>query len=146
MFFNRNACIILIAGIPQLLGSGLIQPLTPQQVERARNALVDFKANPKGPYFQIRWFCKDGTVQPPAGTPCKTRGGGVEYAELSPSAKQLANWNLDIGVVLASLDFLRFFDSQRNQWLPRELVLEKYLTQIDDGWVYRRAKSYRGAR
>src|SRR5678816_4063221 len=105
-----------------------------------------FKSNPKGPYLQIRWFCKDGSVQPPAGTPCKSRGGGVQYAELSPAAQLLAQWNLNVGTILASLDFSTFFDAARDHWLARALVLENYLAQVDRGWIYRHAGSYRGAR
>src|SRR4029077_8080020 len=142
----RGACIFLVAAVANLLGDGLIPPLSPRQVDQTRKLLEDFKANPKGPYLQIRWFCKDGTVQPPAGTPCKARGGGIQYAELSPIAKSLANLNLDVGTILASIDYDRFFDSKRDHWLPRELVLEQFLAQIDQGWIYRRSQAYRGSR
>src|SRR5215467_8033450 len=116
MLFVRGACIFLSVTVASLLGDSLIPPLSPKQVEQTRKLLEDFKVNPKGPYLQIRWFCKDGTVQPPAGTPCKTRGGGAQYAELSPAARQLAKWNLDVGTVLAGLDFATFFDAARDLW------------------------------
>src|SRR6185369_1422819 len=114
-----------------------------KQSQQARKTLAEFKANPKGPYFQIRWFCKDGSVQPPAGTPCRSHGGGIQYATLSPAAQALAKWNLDVGTVLASLDFTTFLDTARDHWRARELVLENYLVQADQGWIYRRASSYR---
>src|SRR5579864_6208164 len=129
MLFMRGAFVFLLAAASTLLGDSLIPPLDPKQGDQTRKLRADFKATPKGPYLQIRWFCKAGTVQPPAGTPCKARGGGIEYAELSPAAKGLANWNLDLGTVIASLDFSRFLDTKRDHWLARELVLEKYLTQ-----------------
>src|SRR5207253_3330847 len=69
-----------------------------------------------------------------------------QYAELSPAARLLAQWNLNVGTVLASLDFSTFFDDARDHWLARELVLENYLAQVDRGWIYRRAGSYRGVR
>jgi hypothetical protein len=125
---------------------GLIPPLTSEQIQQARKTLSEFKANPKGPYFRIRWFCNDGTVHPPQGTPCQSRGGGKQFAELGPNARKLAEWNLDVGIILASLDFPTFFDLKRDHYLPRELVLERYLVEVDRGWIYRRAKSYRGAR
>src|SRR5438067_12879178 len=100
--------LILLACRSSLLRSdGLIPPLTQAQTEQARKTLSEFKTNPKGPYLQIRWFCKDGSVHPPQGTPCQAHGGGSQYAELSPSAHQLAKWNLDAGVILAGLDFER---------------------------------------
>ncbi len=146
MRFSRRFCALALAIIPSLFADSLIPPLETKQVQQARKLLEDAKTNPKGPYLQIRWFCKDGTVQPPAGTPCKTRGGGIQYADLTPAAKALAASNLDIGIILASLDFDKFSDAKRDHWLPRELVLEKYLVEADRGWIYRRAASYRGAR
>jgi hypothetical protein len=146
MHFIRRGCFIFLAIIAPAAGDGLIPPLNSSQAQQARKFLADFKSSPKGPYLQIRWFCKDGSVQPPAGTPCKARGGGVEYAELNPAARLLAQWNLNVGTVLTSLDFSRFFDPERDHWLARELVLENYLAQVDRGWIYRRAGSYRGAR
>src|SRR5438128_12139573 len=127
MHFIPRACVIFLVIIGPLAGDGLIPPLDSKQAQQARKIIEDFKSNPKGPYLQIRWFCKDGSVQPPAGTPCRSRGGGIQYAELSPASKALAQSNLDLGTVLASLDFAKFFDAKRDHWLPRELVLEKYL-------------------
>lgn len=145
-YFLRRNCLLFLALAAPLSADGLIPPLDSRQIQQARKILEDFKANPKGPYLQIRWFCKDGTVLPPAGTPCQSRGGGIQYAELSPAARVLSKWNLDVGTVLASLDFSTFFDAARDHWLPRELVLEDYLDQVDRGWIYRRGASYRGAR
>jgi hypothetical protein len=147
MLFLRALCILTLAFVPNLCGDSLLPPLTRKQVEQTKKMFADLKANPRGPYFQIHWFCKDGTVLPPTiGNPCKPHGGGLQYAELSAPAKSLANWNLDVGTILASIDYTRFLDAKRDHWLPRELVLEQYLTQIDQGWIYRRSKSYRGSR
>ena len=146
MLFIRGTWILLLAAAGNLFGDSLIPPLTTKQAEQTRKLLADFKANPKGPYFQIRWYCKDGAVLPPAGTPCTSHGGGIQYAELSPAAKELAALNMDVGTIIASLDYQHFLDSKRDHWMARELVLDKYLTEIDQGWIYRRARSYRGAR
>ncbi len=124
----------------------LLPPLTPQQAREAARLIASFKGNPKGPYFQIRWYCNDGSVHPPADLPCKPRGGGFQHAELSAAARQLAAWNLDLGVILVALDFEKFFDAKRDHHLLKQLVLEKYLTEVDQGWIYRRARTYRGAR
>src|SRR5258708_38171625 len=120
MNFIRLSVVLLVI-VQTLSADGLIPPLDAKQIQQARKTLAEFKTNPKGPYFQIRWFCKDGTVQPPAGTPCKARGGGIEYAELSPAARMLTKWNLDVGTILASLDFTKFFDAGRDHWLARAL-------------------------
>ena len=125
----------------------LLPVLTDAQAQQARKALRDFKANPKGPYFQIRWYCNDGTVLPPAGTPCKPQhGGGNQHAELSPAAKQLAALNLDVDTILTGLSFEQFFDAKRDHHRLKELVMAKYLEEVDQGWIYRRAVFYRGER
>ena len=125
---------------------GLLPPLTEAQARQARKAIADFKTNPKGPWIRIRWYCKDGSVQPPAGTPCASLGGGVQHAEASPAATQLAQWNLDTGTILAGRNFEELFDARRDHHRLKEIVLEKYLVAIDGGWIYRLATSYRGAR
>lgn len=144
--YRLKAFLPFLLVVPRLAADGLIPPLDSKQVAQVRKVFLDFKSNPKGPYFQIRWFCKDGSSLPPQGTPCRSRGGGIQYAELSPAATMLKQWSVDVGTVLASLDFPTFFDEKRDHWLPRELVLEQYLTQADKGWIYRRSRSYRGAR
>jgi hypothetical protein len=146
MSFIRFASLFLLAA-PFLSADGLIRPLSPKQAERGRKTIADFKTNPKGPYFQIHWYCKDGTVAPPTiGSPCKPHGGGNQYADLSPAAKEMVPWGMDVGLVLASLDFNKFFDQSRDHWIPRELVMEKYLMQVDEGWIFRKGGSYRGSK
>jgi hypothetical protein len=125
---------------------GLFPPLTEAQARQARKAIADFKANPKGPWIRIRWYCKDGSILPPAGTPCAALGGGIQHAEASPAARELARWNLDTGTILAGLPFEEWFDAKRDHHRLKEIVLEKYLVAADNGWIYRRASSYRGAR
>lgn len=139
---------LLAACLPVASRSESLLPvLTEAQTQQARKLLRDFKANPKGPYFQIRWYCNDGTVLPPAGTPCKPQhGGGNQHAELSPAAKQLAGWNIDVDTILTGLSFEEFFDAKRDHHRLKELVIAKYLEEVDQGWIYRRAVFYRGAR
>src|SRR5437764_9916400 len=132
MLSARGLIFVAIAVSNVRADEGLLPPLTPKQAEQTKKTFADFKASPKGPYFQIHWFCKDGTVLPPTiGNPCKPHGGGNQYAQLTPAAKSLANWNLDVGTILASIDYDRFLDAKRDHWLPRELVLEQYLVQVD---------------
>src|SRR5437867_511294 len=139
--------ILLFSLLPDLGRSdGLLPPLTQLQAEQVRKLLAEFKNNPKGPYIQIRWFCKDGSVHPPSPPPCQSRGGGVQHAELSPAALRLAEWNIDVGTILAGLSFEDFLDAKRDHHRLKELVFEKYLVDADQGWIYRKARSYRGAR
>jgi hypothetical protein len=137
---------ILLAAAAVLPADGLIPTLDSQQAVIARRAIAEFKTNLRGPYLRIRWYCKDGSVLPPDGNPCKEKGGGVQHAELSPAARQLAAWNINAGTILTGLPFDELFDAARYHHRLKELVLEHYLIEADQGWIYRKAVSYRGAR
>jgi hypothetical protein len=124
----------------------LVTPLTPQQAADAKRVIASFKANPRGPFQRIRWYCADGSVLPPAGVPCKDLGGGVQHAELGPDAIRLAAWKLNTGTILTGMPYDALLDAGLDNHRLKELVLEKYLVEIDNGWIYRGAVSYRGAR
>lgn len=100
--------------------------------------------NPRGPYSRIRWFCNDGTVQPPVAFACREHGGGRQHAEYSPERRRLAELGWSVGTIYAALSWEELFDGSRRNQRLRELALEKYLTDIDDGWVLRLARNYRG--
>lgn len=124
----------------------VLPPLSEAEVAEARAALTAMKADPRGPYLRLRWFCADGSVHPPAGSPCRERGGGVQYAELNDRATRLAALHIHVGTILQAVSFEELFDAAHaNAWL-QELVLERYLFGVDDGWVLRQARFYRGAR
>jgi len=120
--------------------------LTESEVAEVVAGLDAMRHDIRGPYLRIRWFCNDGTVQPPQGSPCRERGGGVQYAELNDRAKRLAALGVHIGTILQATSFEEFLDSTHAGYRLRELVLAQYLEDIDDGWVLRRARFYRGAR
>jgi len=142
----RLTLLIGLLAAASVSAQGLVDPMTSQQVKQAAKILQQFEASPKGPYFQIRWFCKDGTVHPPAGVPCRQRGGGVQHADLTAQAKQLGTWSIDVGTVLVALPFDEAFDAGRDHWRLKELILEAYLADVKRGWIYTKAVNYRGAR
>ncbi len=146
--FSRTASLIALwlVGSCVVWADALIPPLSEVQAAEARKTIASFKTNPRGPFIRIRWFCRDGSTHPPDGVPCKTRGGGIQHAELSPQALKIASWNLDSGTVLAAMKFDVWFDAARDHHRLRQLVLERFLMEVDQGWVYRLASSYRGAR
>lgn len=78
--------------------------------------------------------------------PCRERGGGVQHAELTPQAKQLAAWGIDVGTILTALPFEQALDPARDHWRLKEIILEVYLAEAKRGWIYTKAVSYRGAR
>ena len=101
-------------------------------------------ADPRGPYARIRWFCNDGTVQAPTAYACSQRGGGRQHGEYSAARERLAALGFRVGTVFAALAYEDLVDGANRHGRLRELALERYLRDIDDGWVMRRARDYRG--
>ena len=148
----RRFAFAVLSGVFTALGAGIahaqqyVPPLAPEQVPGVAAAIDSFRSDPRGPYLRIRWFCRDGTVQPPQGGACSERGGGNQHAELKPSAIRLQGMGFRLGTILVSTTPAAVFDSANaNDWL-KQLVLEAYLIDVDDGWVLRNARFYRGAR
>lgn len=138
--------LVLPLAIGTLRAEGIVPDLTPAQVAHARKVLEGYKSNPKGPFERIRWFCPDGSSHPPAPVPdCAARRKGRQHAETQPSVAQLRAMNIDVGTILASMNFETFIDAERDHWRLKELVLESYLIDVTQGWIYRRAFGYRGA-
>lgn len=136
-------CIALVL----LAGSATAAPLdqpTPEMLTEARRIVHEMIDNPRGPYSRIRWFCNDGTVQAPVAYACQERGGGRQHAEYSPARKRLAELGWSVGTVFAATTLDELRNSQPREARLRELPLERYLVDIDDGWVLRRAQTYRG--
>ncbi len=110
-----------------------------------RNWVVAMKEAPRGPFKQLRWFCEDGTIhplQPP--DPCDTRGGGVEHGEWTDRTKDLRANGFYIGNVLASADLKSIVRAPGVSDLLNQILIEQFLSNIDDGWIYRKARFYRG--
>ncbi|MBF0472084.1 MAG: hypothetical protein HQL48_12015, partial [Gammaproteobacteria bacterium] len=125
------------------LPPALTQP-APEVIAAAKSTLATMKELERGPYSRIRWFCSDGTDHPPTPYPCAARGGGVQHAAYSADREHLARLGWPAGTVIAALTWEQFWDQENRHTRLRALPLERYLTAIDDGWVLRRARNYRG--
>ena len=104
------------------------------------------KSSPKGPFERIRWYCNDGTVLPPKAYACKKHGGGVQHGEwnertparcATPATPSPTCWRASTpdpsSATKADLEALN------------QILLERFLVNVDDGWIFRGARSYRGA-
>ncbi len=143
---NLRAASLRIAALC-LAGSAMAAPLDPPthaELAEARRIVQAMIDSPRGPYSRIRWFCNDGTVQPPVAYACQERGGGRQHAEYSAARERLAALGWSVGTIFAATPLEHLLDSQPRQGRLRELPLEQYLVDIDDGWVLRRARNYRG--
>lgn len=110
-----------------------------------RDAIVKMKAAERGPFSRIRWFCADGTVLPPQGTPCKERGGGAQHGEWSEDTISLRQQGYWIANILSGLDMAGFIENPDFKAQLPHILIEKFLVGADDGWILRRAQFYRGA-
>ncbi len=139
--------VVLLTGASPLAGQQAF-PAAPdaEVVAEVRTAVEAMKRDERGPYSRIRWYCADGSVLPPGGTPCTALGGGVQHAEYGPAAVRLAALGYHVGTILQATSYEAFADTANAGYRLREMVMEAYLTDVDDGWVLRRARYYRGAR
>ena len=117
------------------------QPSDPASIRR----MIDrYKEDPRGPYKDIRWFCKDGTIRE-ARDPCPTELGN-QRASYKPEVTALAEKeHIFLGQILATTPKEDFWDAANMQSRLKQYQLEKYLRNIDDGWANRKAQYYRGA-
>src|SRR5688572_26173926 len=104
-----------------------------------------YKADPRGPYKDIRWFCKDGTVRE-ARDPCPGENQGNQHASFKPEVLALAeNHHIFLGQILATTENEDFWDERNAQSRLKQYQLERYLRNADNGWVNQKAQFYRGA-
>ncbi len=106
--------------------------------------MQEMSRNQRGPYSRIRWYCNDGAILPPTAYACTERGGGQQHAEYSPQRQRLVELGWSVGTIFAALSYPELYDGQHRQQRLRELPLERYMIDIDNGWVLQRAKDYRG--
>jgi hypothetical protein len=103
------------------------------------------KTSSKGPFARIRWFCNDGTIQPPKAYACKKHGGGVQHGEWTDRVKRMRAGGYYIANVLAALDPEQIISTPGYSDLYNQILIEKFLIAVDDGWIFRKALYYRGA-
>ena len=103
------------------------------------------KDSPKGPFQGIRWFCADGSVQPPKAYACSGRGGGIQHGLWSERVQRMRADGYTIANLLAPIQADEFTGKDADLDALKQILIEKFLIQADDGWIFRGARSYRGA-
>ncbi|MGB3077436.1 MAG: PEP/pyruvate-binding domain-containing protein [Saprospiraceae bacterium] len=112
--------------------------------EAVKAMIGRYKTDPRGPYRDIRWFCKDGTTRDPH-DPCPDHKGS-QHARLKDEVTALADKDhIFLGQILASTQDVDFWDVPNAHSRLKQYQLELYLRNNDDGWINRRAQFYRGA-
>ena len=74
---------VLLAFLTFLLTTGAFAQ--PSDTASIRRMILRFKADPRGPYKDIRWYCKDGTTRE-ARDPCPDELGNPGSSNTSLSA------------------------------------------------------------
>ena len=132
-------CIILVG---LLVGS--VAAATPDEAT-LRSWVQKMKTSSRGPFKHIRWFCNDGTIQLPKEYACKEHGGGVQHGEWTDRVKILRANAYFIANVFADVRAQEFLQDPRHLDIIKQMILEKFLIEANDGWILRRARYYRGA-
>ena len=136
-----TSIVLNILLIPTIAAS--VEPLPESQT--LRSWVQAMKKSPRGPFKHIRWFCNDGTIQLPQEYACREHDGGVQHGEWTDQIRTLRDNGYFIANVFADVRALEFLQNPLHLDIVMQMVLEKFLIEADDGWIFRRARYYRGA-
>lgn len=97
-----------------------------------------------GPFLGVRWFCVDGTIQPPREYGCREHGNsGRQSGQRDARTEAMRVAGIPLANVLSELTpEAALADDAR---LLKAVLVEQFLVAIDDGWILRRARYVRGA-
>jgi len=110
-----------------------------------RSWVQKMKKSPRGPFKHLRWFCTDGTILPPKEYACREHGGGVQHGEWTDRVKLMRTNGYYIANVYADIKSEFFMDDPDHLEILKQMILEQFLINADDGWIMRRARYYRGS-
>ncbi|HQU73641.1 MAG TPA: PEP/pyruvate-binding domain-containing protein, partial [Calditrichia bacterium] len=71
--------------------------------------------------------------------------GGIQHAQYKPIVQDLMKKGLYLGPILAGQSFEAFWQPALSDGPLFQLAMQQYLQNIDNGWILRRARYYRGA-
>jgi hypothetical protein len=134
-----------------LILSAAIAPTTPAAAADAetgvkyRQWIMEMKTAERGPFSRLRWFCKDGAVLPPQPYGCAEHEGGHQHGEWSEKTRELRADGYQIANILAGVDAAAFTTQPDFLDIYNQLLIERFLISVDNGWILRRALFYRGA-
>lgn len=114
-----------------------------QSIDDLPELVRTLKTDSRGPFKSIAWFCPDGTVLP-ASQRC-AQPGGVQRGVHKDIVTQLEGQGIYLGQVLPGHDRSVFLDKAHDYSRARQYQIEAYLRRVDDGWIMRHARQYRGA-
>jgi len=134
-----------------LMLSAVIAPTTPAAAAdsetgaKYRQWIMEMKTAERGPFSRLRWFCKDGAVLPPQPYGCAEHEGGYQHGEWSEKTRELRADGYQIANILAGADAAALITQPDFLDIYNQLLIERFLVSVDNGWILRRALFYRGA-
>jgi len=139
--FRLALGVLLAVAAPVMADTADVPPSTTQM----RAWIEQMKTAPRGPFERIRWFCDDGSVLPPTPGACREHDGGVQHGEWNARTLTIRDAGYLVATLLADIKALDFVGPDAHLDDLRQILLEQFLIQNDDGWVFRSARFYRGA-
>ncbi|MCC6220492.1 MAG: phosphoenolpyruvate synthase [Deltaproteobacteria bacterium] len=113
--------------------------------EDPQKLIAMLKRSERGPFSRILWFCSDGTSHPPSAGACEKHGGGIQHGEWNEAVRGLRENGYLIATVYAALTEDEVSKLGANSQDLSSLLIERFLIERDDGWIFNRARYYRGA-
>ncbi len=141
-----NKCILqfllALASLTTPVSTSVAQVANPEAVK----AMISrYKSDPRGPYKDIRWYCKDGTIRE-ARDPCPGEKAGNQRARYKDEVTALAEKeHIFLGQILTTTPKEDFWDEAHAQSRLKQYQLDRYLRNTDNGWVNQKGQYYRGA-
>ncbi len=139
----KSLLIALLFMLPVSLWAGS-QPAATVNKEYS-GWLQHMKTEPRGPFKDVKWFCNDGSVLPPKAYACVDHGGGRQHGNYTDRTRTLREDGYYIANILAALDAEKAMQESGFIDQYNQILIEKFLIRIDDGWIMRQAQFYRGA-
>ncbi|MBF0308485.1 MAG: hypothetical protein HQL56_03000 [Magnetococcales bacterium] len=117
-------------------------PPAEETLGEMRRLVSSMRTSSLGPFDGVYWFCRDGAVLAPSEGNCRNHGGGWQHGRHSAARQWLAERGVWVGTLFAAWEE-GGSEASRRQRL-RQIPLERYLMQLDGGWVMRGALSHAG--
>ena len=115
-----------------------------QDAAELRSWIEQLKEHPRGPFEKVQWFCNDGSILPPKAGACRSHGGGRQYGLWDSRTLALRQQGYLFANVLAATKPDDYTGSYARLDDLRQILLEQFVIGMDDGWVFRQARFYRG--
>jgi Pyruvate phosphate dikinase, AMP/ATP-binding domain len=144
--YNRSVSFLL----PLMLSAAIVlaAPAAATDTDSSatyRQWIREMKTAERGPFTRLRWYCKDGTVLPPQPYGCTEHEGGHQHGEWSDKTRELRAHGYKIANILAGIDAEALATQPDFLDVYNQLLIERFLISVDNGWILRRALFYRGA-